>query len=179
MIVCRNKLASLRAKAVLISPSASIPSLMVVEQIRNTASASYGIQAATAAVQGLAGGNMAQALTGAAAPYLAEVIKKSTGNNQVANTMAHAVLGAVTACASGSSALAGAAGAASAELMAPAIIAAMGWDKNNLNEDQKQTVSALATLAAGLAGGLTGNSTADTVAGAQVGKNALENIYGR
>ncbi|ELI8444905.1 VENN motif pre-toxin domain-containing protein, partial [Yersinia enterocolitica] len=45
--------------------------------------------------------------------------------------------------------------------MAPAIIAAMGWDKNNLNEDQKQTVSALATLAAGLAGGLTGNSTAD------------------
>lgn len=39
--------------------------------------------------------------------------------------------------------------------MAPAIIAAMGWDKNNLNEDQKQTVSALATLAAGLAGGAT------------------------
>ncbi|HGK4587267.1 TPA: VENN motif pre-toxin domain-containing protein [Yersinia enterocolitica] len=59
--------------------------------------------------------------------------------------------------------------------MAPAIIAAMGWDKNNLNEDQKQTVSALATLAAGLAGGLTGDSTADTVAGAQVGKNAVEN----
>ncbi|EEQ08568.1 Possible adhesin/hemolysin, partial [Yersinia mollaretii ATCC 43969] len=49
--------------------------------------------------------------------------------------------------------------------MAPTIIAAMGWDKDNLSEDQKQTVSALATLAAGLAGGLTGDSTADTVAG--------------
>ncbi|CNL40251.1 hemagglutinin repeat-containing protein [Yersinia proxima] len=155
----------------------------LTNQIRNTAMAPYGtgsalqqgIQAATAAVQGLAGGNMAQALTGAAAPYLAEVIKKSTGDNQVANTMAHAVLGAVTAYASGNSALAGAAGAASAELMAPTIIAAMGWDKNNLSEDQKQTVSALATLAAGLAGGLTGDSTADTVAGAQVGKNAVEN----
>ena len=157
----------------------------VTDQVRSTASASYGtgsalqqgIQAATAAVQGLAGGNMAQALAGGAAPYLAEVIKKSTGDNQVANTMAHAVLGAVTAYASGNSALAGAAGAASAELMAPTIIAAMGWDKNNLSEDQKQTVSALATLAAGLAGGLTGDSTADMVSGAQAGKNAIENNY--
>ncbi|WP_269429068.1 VENN motif pre-toxin domain-containing protein, partial [Yersinia rohdei] len=136
-----------------------------------------GIQAATAAIQGLAGGNMAQALAGASAPYLAEVIKKSTGDNQAANAMAHAVLGAVTAYASGNNALAGAAGAATAELMAPVIIAAMGWDKNNLSEDQKQTVSALATLAAGLAGGLTGDSTADTVAGAQTGKNAVENNF--
>ncbi|MGM7884792.1 VENN motif pre-toxin domain-containing protein, partial [Yersinia enterocolitica] len=134
-----------------------------------------GIQAATAAIQGLAGGNMAQALTGASAPYLAEVIKKSTGDNQAANAMAHAVLGAVTAYASGNSALAGAAGAATAELMAPTIIAAMGWDKSDLSEDQKQTVSTLATLAAGLAGGVTGNSSADAVAGALVGKNAVEN----
>uniref|UniRef100_UPI001F20AA72 VENN motif pre-toxin domain-containing protein n=1 Tax=Yersinia thracica TaxID=2890319 RepID=UPI001F20AA72 len=59
----------------------------------------------------------------------------------------------------------------------PRIIAAMGWDKDNLSEDQKQTVSALATLAAGLAGGLTGDSTADTVAGAQTGKNAVENNF--
>ncbi|MGE4802896.1 VENN motif pre-toxin domain-containing protein [Yersinia hibernica] len=155
----------------------------LTNQIRNTAMAPYGtgsalqqgIQAATAAIQGLAGGNMAQALAGASAPYLAEVIKKSTGDNQAANAMAHAVLGAVTAYASGNSALAGAAGAATAELMAPIIIAAMGWDKNTLSEDQKQTVSALATLAAGLAGGLTGDSTADTVAGAQAGKNAVEN----
>ncbi|CNL05911.1 hemagglutinin-like secreted protein [Yersinia aldovae] len=136
-----------------------------------------GLQAATAAIQGLAGGDMAKALAGASAPYLAEVIKKSTGDNQAANLMAHAVLGAVTAHASGNSALAGAAGAATAELMAPTIIAAMGWDKDNLSEDQKQTVSALATLAAGLAGGLTGDSTADTVAGAQTGKNAVENNF--
>ncbi|WP_315850855.1 VENN motif pre-toxin domain-containing protein [Yersinia massiliensis] len=157
----------------------------LTNQIRNTAMAPYGtgsalqqgIQAATAAIQGLAGGNMAQALAGASAPYLAEVIKKSTGDNQAANAMAHAVLGAVTAYASGNSALAGAAGAATAELMVPVIIAAMGWDKNNLSEDQKQTVSALATLAAGLAGGLTGDSTADTVAGAQTGKNAVENNF--
>ncbi len=40
---------------------------------------------------------MAQALVGASAPYLAEVIKKSTGDNQAANLMAHAVVGAVVA----------------------------------------------------------------------------------
>ncbi|CNF29541.1 putative hemolysin [Yersinia rohdei] len=122
-----------------------------------------GAQAVTAAIQDLAGGDMAKALAGASAPYLAEVVKNLTTDpvtgktNVAANAMAHAVLGAVTAYASGNNALAGAAGAATAELMAPVIIAAMGWDKNNLSEDQKQTVSALATLAAGLAGGLTGD----------------------
>ncbi|CNC67803.1 adhesin [Yersinia similis] len=136
-----------------------------------------GMQAATAAVQGLAGGNMGAALTGASAPYLAGVIKQSTGDNPAANTMAHAVLGAVTAYASGNNALAGAAGAATAELMAPTIISALGWDKNTLTEGQKQAVSALSTLAAGLAGGLTGDSTADALAGGQAGKNAVENNF--
>ncbi|WP_304413315.1 MULTISPECIES: hemagglutinin repeat-containing protein [unclassified Serratia (in: enterobacteria)] len=135
------------------------------------------IQAATAAVQGLAGGNLAQALTGGAAPYLAEVIKKNTGDNQAANAMAHAVLGAVTAYASGNNALAGAAGAATAELMAPVIIASMGWDKDKLTEEQKQTVSTLSTLAAGLVGGLAGDSTGSVFAGAQTGKNAVENNF--
>ncbi|PVZ84722.1 filamentous hemagglutinin [Serratia sp. S1B] len=134
-------------------------------------------QAVTAAIQGLAGGNMAQALVGASAPYLAGVIRDATGDNTAANAMAHAVLGAVTAYVSGNNALAGAAGAATAELMAPQIIAAMGWDKNNLTEEQKQMVSALSTLAAGLAGGITGNSTESVLTGAQTGKNAVENNY--
>ncbi|MDJ0022034.1 hypothetical protein QM543_01775 [Pantoea eucrina] len=65
-----------------------------------------GIQAATAAVQGLAGGSLAQAVTGAAAPYLAEVIHNQTLNadgsvNVQANLMAHAVVGALTAYAAG------------------------------------------------------------------------------
>jgi len=65
-----------------------------------------GIQAATAAVQGLAGGSLAQAVTGAAAPYLAEVIHNQTLNadgsvNVQANLMVHAVVGAVTAYAAG------------------------------------------------------------------------------
>ncbi|HEN3609381.1 TPA: VENN motif pre-toxin domain-containing protein [Yersinia enterocolitica] len=156
----------------------------LVEQIRNTASASYGtgsdlqraIQAATAITQGLTGGNLGQALAGGSAPYLAHEISKYLPADQSlgANLMAHAVLGALVGHFSGNATV-GAVSAFTAEAAAPAIIKAMGWDKDSLTEKQKQTVSALATLAAGLAGGLVGDSTADTVAGAQAGNNAVEN----
>ncbi|CNL81917.1 VENN motif pre-toxin domain-containing protein [Yersinia aldovae] len=88
--------------------------------------------------------------------------------------MAHAVLGAVVGHFNGNAAV-GAAGAFTAEAAAPAIIKAMGWDKDKLTEQQKQTVSALGTLAAGLAGGLVGNSSSSAVAGMEAGKNAVEN----
>ncbi|MGA7509971.1 MAG: VENN motif pre-toxin domain-containing protein, partial [Erwinia billingiae] len=52
-----------------------------------------------------------------------------------------------------------------------------GVDRKDLTEEQRQTISALGTLAAGLAGGVVGDSTADAVAGAQAGKNAVENDY--
>ena len=143
-----------------------------------------GIQAATAAVQGLAGGNLAQAASGAAAPYLAEVIhamtttKDANGHDVVnvqANLMAHAVVGAVTAYAAGNSAVAGASGAAMGEYIAQQMYP--GVKREDLTEDQRQTISTLGTLAAGLAGGVTGDSTAGAVAGAQAGKNAVENNY--
>ncbi|MDN0128018.1 hemagglutinin repeat-containing protein [Yersinia massiliensis] len=139
-----------------------------------------GLQAATAAIQGLAGGDMAKALAGASAPYLAEVIHNMTldptrkgGVNTEANLMAHAVLGAVVAQVNGNSALAGASGAVMGEYIAQQMYP--GVAREDLTEEQRQTLSALGTLAAGLAGGLTGGSTADTVAGAQAGKNAVEN----
>jgi filamentous hemagglutinin len=50
-----------------------------------------------------------------------------------------------------------------------------GVDRKDLTEEQRQTISALGTLAAGLAGGVVGDSTADAVAGAQAGKTSLEN----
>ncbi|HEN3626995.1 TPA: VENN motif pre-toxin domain-containing protein [Yersinia enterocolitica] len=156
----------------------------LVEQIRNTASASYGtgsdlqraIQAATAITQGLTGGNLGQALAGGSAPYLAHEISKYLPADQSlgANLMAHAVLGAVVGHFNGNATV-GAVSAFTAEAAAPAIINAMGWDKDSLTEKQKQTVSALATLAAGLAGGLVGDSSSSAVAGAQAGKNAVEN----
>ncbi|MGP2543994.1 hemagglutinin repeat-containing protein [Yersinia sp. 2541 StPb PI] len=136
-------------------------------------------QAATAAIQGLAGGDMSKALAGASAPYLAEVIHNMTTDpvtgkvNTEANLMAHAVLGAVVAQVNGNSALAGASGAVMGEYIAQQMYP--GIKREDLTEEQRQTISALGTLAAGLAGGLTGDSTADAVAGAQAGKNALEN----
>ncbi|MCK7318337.1 VENN motif pre-toxin domain-containing protein [Enterobacter cloacae] len=48
-------------------------------------------------------------------------------------------------------------------------------DLSTLSEEQKQTVSALATISAGMAGGLAGDSTGSATAGAQGGKNAAEN----
>ncbi|MCO4916122.1 VENN motif pre-toxin domain-containing protein [Escherichia coli] len=52
-----------------------------------------------------------------------------------------------------------------------------GVKQSDLSEEQKQTISTLATVSAGLAGGLTGNSTASAAVGAQSGKNAVENNY--
>ncbi|MEN4735133.1 hemagglutinin repeat-containing protein [Pantoea agglomerans] len=137
-----------------------------------------GISAVTAAVQGLSGGNLAQAISGASAPYLAEKIHELTTDangkvNVQANLMAHAVLGAVTSYAAGNAALAGASGAVMGEYIAQQLYP--GVKRSDLSEEQRQTISALGTLAAGLAGGVVGDSTADAVAGAQAGKTSLEN----
>ncbi len=120
----------------------------LTDQIRNTAMALYGtgsalqqgIQAATAAIQGLA-----QAVSGAAAPYLAEQIHKLTQGNPAAQAMAHAVVGAVVAQASGNSGLAGAAGAVTGELMAQLVMEQLypGKKVSDLSESEKQTISML------------------------------------
>ncbi len=139
-----------------------------------------GIQAATAALQGLAGSGLKAALAGASAPELAYRIGHDMGidNNTAAKTIAHAILGGAVAALQGNSAAAGAAGAATGELAAKAI-AGMLYpdvkDLSTLSEEQKQTVSALATISAGMAGGLAGDSTGSAVAGGQAGKNAVEN----
>ncbi|EPF6315405.1 hemagglutinin repeat-containing protein [Enterobacter cloacae] len=139
-----------------------------------------GIKAATAALQGLAGNDLKSALAGASAPELAYRIGHGMGidNNTAAKTIAHAILGGAVAALQGNSAAAGAAGAATGELAAKAI-AGMLYpdvkDLSTLSEEQKQTVSALATISAGMAGGLAGDSTGSAVAGGQGGKNAAEN----
>ena len=135
-----------------------------------------GIQAATAAVQGLAGGDIAKAIAGGSAPYIAEVIKQ-TAPDETSRVMAHAVVAGVIAQLQGNSAAAGAVGAASAAVSTAVIAKAMyGTDDfSKLDETQKQTISALATLASGLAGGVAGGDASGAVAGAQAGKNTSEN----
>lgn len=139
------------------------------------------IQAATSAVQGLAGANLSAALAGGAAPYLAEVVKTMTTDpvtgevNKAANVAAHAVVNAALAVAQGNNALAGAAGAATGEVVGIIATQMYGKPVSELSETEKQTVSTLATVAAGLAGGLVGDSGASAVAGAQSGKTTVEN----
>ncbi|MDO2451103.1 hemagglutinin repeat-containing protein [Enterobacter vonholyi] len=157
----------------------------IVNQAGQTAMEKYGtgsdiqrgIQAATAALQGLAGGNIAGALAGASAPELAHLLKATEGDPTV-NTVAHAILGGAVAALQGNSAAAGAAGAATGELAAHAIASLLYpdvKDLSKLSEDQKQTVITLASISAGMAGGIAGNKTVSTATGAQSGKNAAEN----
>ncbi|CAM3204262.1 hypothetical protein ESCO105987_22720 [Escherichia coli] len=73
-----------------------------------------GIQAA---LQGLAGGNLAGALAGTSAPELAHLLK-STEKDPAVNAIAHAVLGGAVAAMQGNNVAAGAAGAATGELAA-------------------------------------------------------------
>jgi len=129
-------------------------------------------------LQGLAGGDVVGALAGASAPELAHLLK-GTESDPLANTLAHALLGGVMASLQGNNAATGALGAASGELAAKAIMAALypGKTAGELSESEKQTVSMLATVSAGIAGGLAGGNTAGTVTGAQAGKNAVKNNY--
>ncbi|EQA5826839.1 hemagglutinin repeat-containing protein [Escherichia coli] len=132
------------------------------------------IQAATAAVQGLAGGNLSAALAGGAAPYIAEIIKQTTPDG-AGRMAAHAVVNAALAVAQGNNALAGAAGAATGEVVGMIATQMYGKPVSELSETEKLTVSTLATVAAGLAGGLVGDSGASAVTGAQSGKTTVEN----
>ncbi|WP_420921600.1 hemagglutinin repeat-containing protein [Enterobacter quasiroggenkampii] len=140
-----------------------------------------GIQAATAALQGLAGGNIGGALAGASAPELANIIGHHAGidDDTAAKAIAHAILGGVTAALQGNSAAAGAVGAASGELIATAIAKQFypNTDPSKLTEEQKQTVSTLASISAGIAGGIAGGNTAGAAAGASAGKNSVENNF--
>jgi len=136
-----------------------------------------GIQSVTAALQVLAGGNIAGALAGASAPELAHLLKHAE-NDPAVNAIAHAILGGAVPALQGNNAAAGAAGAASGELAARAIAGMLYPDVNDLsslNESQKQTVITLASISAGMAGGIAGGDTMSAANGAQAGKNSSEN----
>jgi len=134
------------------------------------------IQATTAIVQGLSAGNISAALAGAAAPYLANQIAQHIDEkDKEARLIAHAVLGAALAAVQKQDIAAGAAGASIGELAGMIAVELKGGRAGELSEADKQTVSALATLASTLAGGLIGDSGATAVNAGLAGKNAVEN----
>ncbi|GAB2948280.1 VENN motif pre-toxin domain-containing protein [Hafnia psychrotolerans] len=163
----------------------------VMQRAYNNAMQQYGTgsdlqkaaQAVTGTLTALAGNNLAGALASGASPYLATEIKKLTTTdgqvNVAANAIAHAVLGAVTAQLNNQSAVAGGLGAGGGELAARYIASQLFPDKtaDQLNESEKQQVSALSQLASGLAGGLATGDAGGAVTAAQTGKNAVENNF--
>src|SRR5471030_385971 len=113
--------------------------------------------AISGALAGLAGGDLSQAAAGGLAPYLALAVKNATTDDN----------GKVNV----------AANAAGGELAAQAIMAELYPNKkvSELTEEQKQTILALSSMAAGLAGAVAGNSGAGGAVGVVAGKNAVEN----
>ncbi|MBF7995936.1 VENN motif pre-toxin domain-containing protein [Rahnella sp. SAP-29] len=134
------------------------------------------IQAITAAIQGLTGGDWSSAVAGAAAPYMAEFIKNNTAEG-AERIISHALAGAIVAEMQGGNAAAGAAGAglsaAGAKYIADQLYP--GKDIKDLTEEEKQGVVALATLASGIAGGVVGGDVNSAIDGGKAGKNEVEN----
>ncbi|MDO9768523.1 deaminase domain-containing protein, partial [Glaesserella parasuis] len=93
--------------------------------------------------------------------------------------IAHALLGAVEAAATGNNVLAGAAAGAGSEAAADFIVKTLykGKSTQDLTEAEKQNVTLLSQLASGLASGLIGDSTQSAAVGADIGKRAVENNY--
>ncbi|YCI98962.1 hemagglutinin repeat-containing protein [Mannheimia haemolytica] len=135
------------------------------------------VEAVTAALQGLAAKDVRQAAVGLASPYLNAEIKKYTEGDTQANLIAHALLGAVEAAATGNNVLAGAAAGAGSEAAADFIVKTLykGKSTQDLTEAEKQNVALLSQLASGLASGLIGDSTQSAAVGADIGKRAVEN----
>ena len=157
----------------------------VAEKWGTGGSYSMAAAAVTGVLGGLGASNLGAAAAGGMAPYIANKIKQATSKvvdgqeqtNVLANTMAHAVAGAVLAQLAGNNATAGAAGAAGGELMARAILSSMypGKQASELTQEQKQVVSALGQLAAQLWAGVASGSVEGGIQGAVAGKNAVEN----
>ncbi|EQA10052.1 filamentous hemagglutinin family N-terminal domain protein [Glaesserella parasuis D74] len=137
------------------------------------------VEAVTAALQGLAAKDVGQAAVGLASPYLNAEIKKYTEGDTQANLIAHALLGAVEAAATGNNVLAGAAAGAGSEAAADFIVKTLykGKSTQDLTEAEKQNVTLLSQLASGLASGLIGDSTQSAAVGADIGKRAVENNF--
>ncbi|OCG39409.1 VENN motif pre-toxin domain-containing protein, partial [Gilliamella sp. Bif1-4] len=138
-----------------------------------------GIDMAVSLINGLISGDMTGAAAGALAPKIATIIKQHTEGDIVANTVSHAILGAVVAELQGNSALVGGLGAAASERGAEVIMGILypGKTVAELSQEERQQISALSQLATGLAIAAAGGDIQDVNTGVAAGKNAVENNY--
>ncbi|MCL7818325.1 VENN motif pre-toxin domain-containing protein [Pasteurella multocida] len=127
-------------------------------------------------------------------PEVNQWIKEATTNDKgetdkIANTLAHAIWGAIEATANRGNPTSGAIAAASAELAAP-MLAKVLYNKDKaeqLTAEEKAQITALSSITATVAGGLTAqgsrqsNTTVSSLThasiGGEIGKVAVENNY--
>ncbi|MCL2892095.1 hemagglutinin repeat-containing protein [Brenneria tiliae] len=133
--------------------------------------------ALTAVLAGGLGGNATGVVTGAAAPYLAGLVKEVSQDNESARIALHTVLGAFLAQAQGGSAAGGAAGGLVSSAGAQALTTLLypGVKAEELTGEQKELIANLITLAGAGAGGLIGGNLTGAGSGANTAKNEVEN----
>ncbi|WP_230857601.1 hemagglutinin repeat-containing protein [Pectobacterium versatile] len=135
--------------------------------------------ALTSLASGGLGGNLNGAISGAAAPYLAALVKDVSAGSEPARIALHTALGAVLAHTQGGSAAGGAAGglvsAAGADVLTHLLYPEV--KKGELSAEQKQLIANLVTIASAGAGGLAGGNLAGAGSGANTAKNEVENNF--
>jgi filamentous hemagglutinin len=134
---------------------------------------------------GLSGSNANGAIgtiANMAAPHIAQEIgqffkQPENQNNEAGHILAHSVLGAALAAATGNNVLMGALAAGSAEAIAPILSNYLygETDPSKLTTDQKQTISALSSLTGATVGALLGDSSLDSVSGSYIAQNSVDN----
>lgn len=134
------------------------------------------MQAATAAVQGIMGGDLNAAIANGAAPYIAsEIAALIPEKDKTGRIIAHGIANAALALVKGENALSQAGGAMAGEAAGMLALDIYGKSVGELTEQEKENISAWSTLAAGLAGGLVGGDTQSVANSALAGKVTVEN----
>jgi len=134
----------------------------------------------TTALAGLMGGNIQGAAVGAAAPYLANLVKQISDGDEPLRMVLHTALGAFLAAAQGGNATAGAAGALAGTATAGiaknlARLLFNSGPNDTLTEDQKQVIDNLVVIAGSVAGGVAGGGLSGVGSGVNTAKNEVEN----
>ncbi|EMT6385318.1 VENN motif pre-toxin domain-containing protein [Providencia rettgeri] len=129
-------------------------------------------------IQGLISGDVNKAVANASAPYIAnEIAKQIPKENKEGRIIAHGIANVALALAKGENAGAQSLGAMTGEAVGMLAVELYGKTVGELTEDEKATVSAFASLAAGIAGGLVGGDTSSAANAAEAGKTTVENNY--
>ncbi|WP_336432535.1 VENN motif pre-toxin domain-containing protein [Providencia rettgeri] len=134
------------------------------------------VESGTALIQGLISGDVNKAVANASAPYIANYIGQHIEDDK-GKIAAHGIANVALALAKGENAGAQSLGAMTAEAVGMLSKELYKKDVSQLTEDEKATVSAFASLAAGIAGGLVGGDTSSAGNAAQASKTTVENNH--